>query len=479
MRASVLRLGSLVALTGAAGAHCRCTQTITRDVAIIGGGASGTHAAIWLRDHGHSVVVVEKANQLGGHTAAFKDPATGKDINVGVQTWIEYGNSFDFPARMNVSTSGAMQFTPNTPNFVDMKTGRRVAGYEPPADGAKYPAIQRYIDAISQYEDIMLPGFFNFPDKIPEELVMPFGKFVEKYNLYDAVPQLWDSTVQGVGDPMNVPTFFIIQASAVPMARALVGTAAAAVPASGRLYDLYESIARFLGNDVLYASTVIRSTRTNSGVSLTVSGPRGKQTCIQAKRLLIAIQPTPRNMAPFSLDREERDVLGRFRFPTVYAGIIRHPALPKLNAYSNRSPSPGGLNHTIFPVASQVGHIGYIGGTEDLFQFTAVGTQQETASSMKLHIGKAIDAMIAAGTIERPKLQPGVKPQVTFSAFGDHGHMHAQVSAADLRNGFIKRLYGLQGKRNTWYTGAAFSSGFSTILWEYNKVLLPKVVEGL
>lgn len=41
-----------------------CKETITRDVVVIGGGASGAHAAVWLRDNGQSVVVVEKADQL-------------------------------------------------------------------------------------------------------------------------------------------------------------------------------------------------------------------------------------------------------------------------------------------------------------------------------------------------------------------------------------------------------------------------------
>lgn len=42
-----------------------CTNSsISRDVVIIGGGASGSHAAVWLRDQGKSVVVVEKQNIL-------------------------------------------------------------------------------------------------------------------------------------------------------------------------------------------------------------------------------------------------------------------------------------------------------------------------------------------------------------------------------------------------------------------------------
>lgn len=58
-------LGGLAASVAAASVPCpSCSRTIHRDVVVVGGGASGSHAAVWLRDHGHSVVVVEKASQL-------------------------------------------------------------------------------------------------------------------------------------------------------------------------------------------------------------------------------------------------------------------------------------------------------------------------------------------------------------------------------------------------------------------------------
>lgn len=40
------------------------TEIITRDVVIVGGGASGAHAAVRLSDMGKTVVVVEKQGQL-------------------------------------------------------------------------------------------------------------------------------------------------------------------------------------------------------------------------------------------------------------------------------------------------------------------------------------------------------------------------------------------------------------------------------
>ncbi|GKT63317.1 amine oxidase [Colletotrichum tofieldiae] len=475
MRAGLGFAAMLLSKEVVAGVSC-CNQTISRDVVVVGGGAAGAHAAVWLRDHGHSVVVVEKASQLGGHTAFYYDSVSNKSINVGVQAWMEYKGTFDFPKRMNVSTSGSMKFATLNYNYVDFKTGQPVKDWVAPAPDAMYPALQRYLDVLEKYEDITLPGFENFPEpgSVPEDLIMPFSDFVEKYDIAAAVPQIWDSTAMGLGDTMDVPTFFVMQASGVPMVRALLGTAAAATPSSGRLYDLYESVANFLGNDVLYSSTVVSTIqRDDDGVSLKVNGTDSKLTCIDARRLLVAFEPTTESLAPFKTDETEEEVFNKFGFATVYAGILRHPSLQISAAYSNRSPAPGSSNYTIFPLASQVGSIAYIGGTKDLFQFTAVGTEEDTEDTMRALIAQSIDTMIAAGTV------PESNGTVTFPIFANHGKMHPRVMSDELRAGFVSKQRALQGRRSTWYTGAAFSAGFSTVLWEYNSMLLPRLVDGI
>jgi hypothetical protein len=392
---------------------------------------------------------------------------------------MQYRNSYDFPHRMNVSTDGAMSMTPNTNNFINYKTGKPTS-YTPPSNSEAYAALQRYLAVLERYEDMVLPGFFKFPDpaSIPEDLLMPFVDFVKKYNLEAAVPTLWDATAMGLGDTMNVPTVWVMQACGAPFARALLGLVPSVVPPSGRIYDLYEAVAKFLGKDVLYSSTVVSATRPTNlkqKVSLKVKNNKGAVTCVEAKRLLIAIEPTPENMAPFNLDKNEQSVLFKFQYPTVYAAVLRHPSLQPLNAYSNRVPSAAQQNNTEFPVAPQLGRIEYIGGTEDLFLLTAVGTAKDTTESMKDLVNKQVNTMICAGTL--PATGKGKK--VAFPMFSNHGKMHAHVSADELRGGFLQKLYALQGPRNTWYTGAAFSAGFSTVLWEFNKELLPKVVEGL
>lgn len=69
--------------------------------------------------------------------------------------------------------------------------------------------------------------------------------------------------------------------------------------------------------------------------------------------------------------------------------------------------------------------------------------------------------------------------ELEYITWAPHGAMHARVSREDLESGFIRDLYSLQGRHSTWWTGAAFSSGYQTSLWDYNDVLLPKLVASL
>lgn len=385
---------------------------------------------------------------------------------------MEYLNTTSFPQRMGVSTNGSMQFAPLTYKYIDFKTGLPVPGYTPPKDADRSVAIQKYLKLCEQYADMLMPGFFNFPppEKVPEDLIMPFRQFVQKHDIAAAVPRLWDATVMGVGDFMDVPTMYVMQASGVPMARGLLGLGRAIVPPSGNLHELYERVEEFLKEDVLYESTVSSSKRNDNGVTVIARSVSGTITEITAKRLLIAFEPTMENMAPFSMDEEEKEVFGKLGYTTVYAGLVKHPSLQSGTSYTNTVPGMEAANYSVYPTPSQVGKINQQVGSKDLFAFTAVGTDKDTKESMQVLIKKSVDNMVAAGTV------PESNGTVTFPAFGDHGLMHSRVSTDELRRGFIQRQLALQGRRSTWYTGAAFSSGYSTVLWAYNEILLPKVI---
>jgi hypothetical protein len=81
-------------------------DVITRDVAVIGGGSTGTYAAVNLQNLGKSIVLVEKENVLGGHTNTYRDPATGITVDYGLQAfWDSEFAGYQYPLKYRLVDS--------------------------------------------------------------------------------------------------------------------------------------------------------------------------------------------------------------------------------------------------------------------------------------------------------------------------------------------------------------------------------------
>jgi hypothetical protein len=62
--------------------------------------------------------------------------------------------------------------------------------------------IQRYAAVLAKYPQ--LEGGFYLPDPVPEGLYMPFGQFVQKYGIADAVQTIFRLT-SAFGDILELP----------------------------------------------------------------------------------------------------------------------------------------------------------------------------------------------------------------------------------------------------------------------------------
>lgn len=79
-------------------------------------------------------------------------------------------------------------------------------GYLALTDDEWFAALRTYYAVCYKYEDLILPGYFNFldPENITKDLTVPFEDFVTKYNLTAGVPMLFQLTENIVGNMMNI-----------------------------------------------------------------------------------------------------------------------------------------------------------------------------------------------------------------------------------------------------------------------------------
>ncbi|KAK3358784.1 hypothetical protein B0T25DRAFT_531155 [Lasiosphaeria hispida] len=450
-----------------------CTRIITTDVAIIGGGASGAYAAVRLKeDFNKSVVLIEKRGLLGGHVSTFDDPETGTPFDFGVQTFNDYGPARAFFQRMNV-TVGVAPRTPLVSRYVDFKTGLPV-DFTPPSAADRTAALQKFLNVTQAYEQYFLPGYWDFPapGDIPADLLLPFGEFVNKYGIHAAVNQVFEVTGMGVGDMANALTMYVLGAFGPPMIRAFIGLGTTFTPTSRRNLELYEAIEARLGHDVLYNSTAVQTIRTSLGHTLWVQNTNGTHTLVRARKLLLAIEPTAANMAPFSLDATENTLLTKFRHQRIHAGIVTHPSLPANTSLVNTPASAAPANYLALPTGNFNARVDHMGGGSANFRVLMVGNETFGAAEAQALVRGNFEALVAAGTVRTA----GAENPLEFKAWADHGAMHMHVSADEIRGGFVQRLYALQGRRATWWTGGAFSVQFQAVLWAFDDILLPKIV---
>ncbi|KAK8070724.1 hypothetical protein PG997_010927 [Apiospora hydei] len=469
----------------AASAETTSSNTIKTDVVIVGGGAGGAHAALRLKDMGKSIILIEQDSILGGNVDSYTPPGTNKSMDFGVFSFIDYAGAIALFDRLNISTAPPARVrAPLQVRRLDHRgadPGLRGAG-----SAAARAAMEKYLGICEEYEDMIVPGYWNFPtgDAIPEDLLMRFGDFVQRHGIEDAVPQIYAATGFGIGRQADELTLTVMQTFGAQMARSMLGRQGGFITASHRNQDVYDAMVREIGEEsILYETKVVRSTRTAGfGVVLTAKNQRtGKETTVQATKLLMAIRPVgEETMRPFNLDARERSVFSKFDYHRVWATLVRHPSLTAGNTSVDNFPAAvAPSNYLETPQVPFLDKFelqdNTAGGLESqVFRSLVIGTKDFDYTDAKELLQSSLDRLIEQGIL--PRTSAGKEEQIEVVALSDHGPMHVRVSAEELRGGFFQKLYALQGHRSTWWTGAAFASHFQTIIWEFNEVLLPQML---
>lgn len=450
---------------GGHGGHGR-PKVIERDVCIIGGGSSGTYAAVRLTDEGHSVAVIEREDHLGGHTVTYTDPDTGTPLNMGVILFHDLPIVRDYFGRLGVELKDIAIESGST-EYYDFTTGEAVPGFELPDQETLGAALEKYGEILAErYPDISLG--YDLPDPVPEELVKPYADFIEDNDL-QAIVNLVNSIAGGNGNLWERPTLFGIKVFSPLLLQAF--TQGFINAASGDNRDLYRAAEEFLDDNVVFSSTVQKVKRTRKGVEVTVDTPEGKVT-VKAKKLLVAIPPTTDSLDTINIDltKGESKLFDQFKGVLYGAAVVSHAGVNASVPLSNVGTDtpynllnlPGTYAYQPEPGTNKIK--AHYGGTADDIDMT----EEEIKDLLR----GELENLEQAGNIGEGDAE--------FSFFVNHSPYHIHVDARAVKKGFYNELYKLEGETNTFWTGAAWVDNDSALIWSWSdEYLLPLILESL
>ncbi|KAL4733643.1 hypothetical protein BDV11DRAFT_199681 [Aspergillus similis] len=458
-------LFSLPLLVTAAAAAFKAQDTIDRDVVILGGGATGTFAAVQLREQGHTVALVEQKSRLGGHAETLYLP-NGRYVNYGVEGYFNNEITKDFFAQLDVDYEPLLPGAILT-QHVNLRTGERVLpGSELLTTTA---AALLYRGAIEQF-DYLAQGLYDLPEEVPEILLRPFREFVDKYALWGAVDLIF-TFAENVGNMLDRPTLYVIQYFGIPHIDALLN--GGYIRPKNGTDVLFDKAANYIdeASNIFYDSTAVQTTRDETGVEVVIQNAlTGAQSLIRAKKLLIAFPPVLEKLAGFDLTEQESALFAKWSYVNYYAAVMTNTAIPDNFNILNTDPAnqPGSLPTTPFNWAFEYS------GVPGYFMNKIVGDANLTEAEARALIIDEVKRMSSAGTFQ---LKDGQEPEI--AAFASHSPETLMVSVEDVKEGFYKKLYGLQGQASTFYTGYTFCTDYSTVLWNYTSGIVDRIVQGL
>jgi hypothetical protein len=466
---------------------------IHRDVCILGGGGSGTYTAVRLRDLGKSVVVVESKNRLGGHCQTYHDPLTGGTSDVGVLLYYDFPEVRYFFDRFDVPLA-PLPLDAVSNDYVDFRDGTRVAPLPPPS------SIETYFDILNSPDYAPLDQGFYLSNNVLSQLAMPFEQFAIENKLQDMMHIAFQQGA-GHGDFLNLPAVYVLKNFGLSELKVFFGLGGPHL-STGRLLccsenscqplegescpvgttlslqtnnsEVYEKATDFLGDDVLFESAVTRVIRNGKRtIHLHVNTPYGKRI-IHCQKLVVTFPPLLANFGAFDLDRKEQFLFSRFKANRFWAGVVRVSGFPDGLGVQNFTPPEDSANHTPYRLPP-------LPATYAMYGYSSPGLKQIFYGSTTPLTRRQVRANIIADIQRLSNTYPNIQldPTEPIAFLTNHTPYELTVSSSDILHGFYADLYALQGRNNTFYTGAAFHAHSSSLIWRYTEALLPQIVASL
>ncbi|KAK3303880.1 FAD dependent oxidoreductase family protein [Chaetomium strumarium] len=438
------------------------SNVLERDIAIIGGGASGVYAALRLREMNHSFAIVEERDHFGGHVSTYTVPGTETHIDYGAQGFggdedsiRRFFGYYDIPlVRVKLAEVGF-----GKTRYVDFKTSTELPDFRPDQN------ISVLAREVYKYPELSLNT--ALPSPLPEDLALTFRDFVTKYGIESSVFSIYFQT-EGLGDLLSKPTLYVFKyLNPAYLDGQLPTSPGFFVTERAFNQEVYLRAQADFGASALVSSRVVAAQRNDSRVVLVVKTPTRTQTIV-ARKLLVTMPPTLANMRPLDLDAREHGLFSRFEAQGWYVGLVNATGFVAGHEFINAAAAHSQFHLPQLPALYQISPT----RVEGIHLVRYGSPSYMTESDVRADIVRTVDRVRRAVVPNAASL-----PSVELLAFSSHWPFSLRVSASDMAGGFYTRLDALQGHRSTWYTGATFSSTTASHVWNFTERLLPRVFE--
>ncbi|KAE8397191.1 hypothetical protein BDV37DRAFT_266280 [Aspergillus pseudonomiae] len=295
--------------------QCDYDTTNLVDVVVMGGGASGTHAAIQLRRQNRTIALIEQEERLGGQVNTYLDPKTGIKVEYGVNQYTHNDAATQLFEYLKVPYVQGLVENRQSATYFDFSNGGKAYKKD---KRMSLEALEIYQEQLARYS-YLEDGFF-LPNPVSEDLLLPFGDFARKFGIEHGVAAL----SVGMGDVVSLPTIHVMKhyGSAIFQNKFLF-------TAHQNNQELYDRAKELLEPGVLLSSKSHRIQRTgDKDVRLCLETPSGTHL-VHAKRLIMTIPPISESLQStvIDLEPEEAIIFSNLSQIGYYTSLVRIPGL--------------------------------------------------------------------------------------------------------------------------------------------------------
>lgn len=445
------------------------------DVVVVGGGGGGANTAVFLKDKGKDVCLIEKSDHLGGacNTIYVPGDVPLDWIDIGVAAYINttWCNANGFGQFMIDMVAYVSRFVPIIP-FPAI--GTPPSFYAEPIQQIgvlPYPPLNfTPADAAQLGNDLnaLYPFLSNstWPDVIPAELIQSYQSYFNtQVGIRRFTPMLVNFVLTGGFGPIaDLPAVYPLRELPIYL-RATNEGGILFTPFEG-CQALYNGIAAYLQptgsptQNVYYNSTITKITRpgvSSPGVSTVHFTSNGQSQLIIANKVIIAIPQTLFNLNLIGMDLNAEEVAAFNRviinpgfFALELQGVLPYPAVDMMN-FSNVV----GYQEPTYPTIATL----YPG-------FASIGAPVLAGLATGNITYNQMLAIVQANITQMKTMSPAPL-DLTLLQMIQHTDYFPHFPQSALATSPWKRIYDLQGKRNTFWLGALPTFADTTLIVDY------------